>query len=205
MLKRFIAVTLFALLSTQGFAQEGYAEEEEEEEAVPAVKRARFGVTAEVGMNSLSSLLGTSFTYYPSANAAVDFGFGLSLGGFRPGVRGRYIIHAGRHVLPFVGGAVKFAMGGGDEPVTLTKSSDDGFGEEYELKIKPATFVDFLGGVEFHFGHFRWDIGTGWSQSLNQHNWTLVSGPPLEQEDEDVFDLLYGSGFTLYTALGAWF
>lgn len=206
-MKRFFAAllaALFSILSTAAMAQEdsthALVAEEGEEGAAPVVKTARFGITAEVGVNSLASVLGTVFTYYPNADAAVDFGLGLSFGGFRPGVRGRYLFHAGRRVLPFVGGALKFQLGS-----TMRSGNSDSGGFVNEVRVDPGAYFDLVGGLEFHFGRFRWDIGSGWSQSLTGSNWALVSGPPLSSDEILFYDLMLGSGFTLYTGLGAWF
>jgi hypothetical protein len=155
-------------------------------------------ISAEVGMNSLSSLVGIKGTLFVAPQWAVDLGLGLSNAGLRPGLYGRYLFSTEKFS-PFVYAGAKYGLGSGGTPIKVTDPDTD---IEYEFEIKPSAFVDFGVGIDYlaHNG-FYFTGGLGWSQLMTGSNYEWVGAAP-PQKFDDVMEFIMGSGLALSLSLG---
>ena len=122
------ALTLAALLPVFAFSQSDMVSQSDSAQAessgadAPELRKPRnWALSAEIGMNSLSSMMGPVATWYVSPHYALDFGAGLSAVGLRPGVRGRYLFSLEKTAY-FAGLGLKYGMGTGDETVKIEGS-----------------------------------------------------------------------------------
>lgn len=118
---------------------------------------APFVIGMELGINSLGSLVGARFTWYPFQQVAVDLGGGWSLAGMRGGVGARYFLFD-QFNSPFVGAAWMRSSG------VDSASLDDGKKSWNDTEINPLQFVNAIAGYEWR----RPDgltvaMTTGWS------------------------------------------
>lgn len=190
-----IALSLFTLGATAAYAQ-GITPEPEFVD--PSARKPRTGaVSLEVGANSLSSLAGIKGTVFLSPQVAMDVGLGLSLAGFRTGVYGRYLFSTAK-LTPFVYGGLKYAMG-----LPGLEMEDVETGAPYKMNIEPSAFGDVGFGIDYlaNFGLYI-TAGFGWSQLLGSSNVEYVSGATPTQEDQDINDLIAGSGIGFFLSLG---
>lgn len=133
-------------------------------------------VGMEMGINSLGSLVGGRFTWYPFQQLALDFGGGWSLSGMRGGVGSRYFLFE-RFNSPFIG--VAWMRSSGVDSASL----DDGKKSWNETEIKPLQFVNAIAGYEWR----RSDglvvaLTTGWSFVLTpQSERYKTTGTPSSQ------------------------
>jgi len=155
-------------------------------------------VSVEAGSNSLASLVGFKATVFIDPQFAVDLGLGASLVGFRPGIYARYLFSKAK-LAPFVYGGFKYGMGF-DTPIEM---EDEETGQLYEMTIDPSPYADFGFGLDYlaNFG-FYLNAGIGWSQLLGGNNIDYVSGATPTQEDQDINEIIAGSGLGLFLSLG---
>ena len=167
--------------------------------ADPDVRRPRkIAVSAEAGFNSLSSLAGLKGTFFVAPQWALDAGLGLSSGGLRPGIYGRYLFTR-KKFSPFAYAGLKYGLGTGDKAAEV---EDPETHIKYALEVKPSPYVDFGVGIDYlaHNG-FYFTGGLGWSQLLTGKNYEWQGAVPPEKFDNGVKFAL-GSGLGLFISLG---
>jgi hypothetical protein len=158
----------------------------------------KFAVSAEVGFNSLASLVGLKGTFFVAPQWALDAGLGISSVGLRPGVYGRYLFSRNKFS-PFAYAGLKYGLGTGGQAVEVEDPDTD---IKYEFEIKPSPFADFGLGIDYlaHNG-FYFTGGLGWSQLLSGKNYEWVGAAPPEKFDDGIKFAL-GSSFGLFLSLG---
>lgn len=157
-----------------------------------------FVLGLEMGVNSLSSVLGGRATWYPIQQLAVDAGGSWSNAGLRGGFGLRWFTSSGFNS-PFVGVAWKRAAG------VDSASLDDGSGSQSTVNINPIQWVDAEVGYEIR----RTDglvvvLTTGWSTAITSKRSTIVSGS-LSKQAKDNLDYYTGSGPIAAVAVGIGF
>jgi hypothetical protein len=187
--------TLIAL----GFILTALAMGEEEAEEVEMRNLRNWGVSGEIGMNSLSSLAGVFGTYYFTPNIALDVGAGLSSNGLRPGLRGRYLFSQER-LSYFIGFGYKYGLGSEDEWVEL---EDPETKDKFEVLVESASFLDFSVGTDFMANNgFMLIFNIGYSFALSDKFYTVESGYSLSDKSAKAFDFVFGSGPMLALSVG---
>jgi hypothetical protein len=161
-------------------------------------KAAPFVVGLELGVNSLSSILGGRATWYPFQQLALDAGGSWSNAGLRGGFGVRWFTSSA-FSSPFVGLAWKRASG------VDSASLDDGNSSQSTVNINPIQWVDAQVGYEIR----RTDglvviLTTGWSTVVSSRRSTIVSGNP-SKTAKDNLDLYTGSGPIAAVAVGIGF
>ncbi|HXP89417.1 MAG TPA: hypothetical protein VN931_00670 [Fibrobacteria bacterium] len=161
-------------------------------------KAAPFVVGLELGVNSLSSILGGRATWYPVQQLALDAGGSWSNAGLRGGFGVRWFTSSAFDS-PFVGLAWKRASG------VDSASLDDGNSSQNTVNINPIQWVDAQVGYEIR----RTDglvvvLTTGWSTVITSRRSTIVSGT-LSNTAKSNLDLYTGSGPIAAVAVGIGF
>jgi hypothetical protein len=151
----------------------------------------------ELGVNSLSSVLGGRATWYPIQQLAVDAGGSWSNAGLRGGFGLRWFTSK-EFKSPFVGVAWKRAAG------VDSASLDDGK-DGSTVTINPIQWVDAQIGYEIR----RTDglvviFTTGWSTAISSKRSTIVSGT-LSKQAKTNLDYYTGSGPIAAVAVGIGF
>ncbi len=157
-----------------------------------------WAVSGEIGMNSLSSLVGPTFTYLALPRIALDAGMGISSSGLRPGVRARYLFSMEK--TSFFGGiGFKYGFGSfGKE----AKVEDPDTKKDLHLKTGQSAFADGMLGVDFTANNGFMVVGSaGWSQLLSNDPYTFTSGTPSDKAKK-AYDTIFGSGILLSVSLG---
>lgn len=153
-----------------------------------------FAFGAEIGMNSLASLIGFTGTFFIVPQVAVDMGLGLSVTGLHTGVRGRYLFSP-KKLSPFAYGGVEYSSGLGTYTETLT---DNGNSNTLTVTVNAATFIDAGLGFDFMANNgFYWVACFGWSQLLGGQNFAWAPGSYPTSDDNSAQKLIDGSGPTL--------
>jgi hypothetical protein len=157
-----------------------------------------FVVGLELGVNSLSSILGGRATWYPFQQLALDAGGSWSNAGLRGGFGVRWFTSSA-FSSPFVGLAWKRASG------VDSASLDDGNSSQSTVNINPIQWVDAQVGYEIR----RTDglvviLTTGWSTVVTSKRSTIVSGT-MSNTAKTNLDLYTGSGPIAAVAVGIGF
>ncbi len=159
----------------------------------------KWAISAEIGMNSLSSLIGPVGTFYAMPSLAVDIGAGLSSSGLRPGVRARYLFTSKDKTSFFGGLGLKQGLGSGGQEIKL---KDTDTKQELKLETEPTSFLDFMLGVEFLANNgFLVIANAGYSQLLTDTPYTITAGVPSDK-GKKALDAVFGSGIMLSVSLG---
>jgi len=154
---------------------------------------APFVIGIEMGINSLGSLVGGHFTWYPFQQIALDLGGGWSTAGMRGGVGARYFL-SDKFNSPFIGAA--YMRSGGSDSAALDGNS--GEDRKYYVVINNLQFVNAVAGYEYR----RPDgltvaLTTGWSFALTPKadrydiRWGAGS---MSSDAKDQLDWMTGSG-----------
>src|SRR5262245_19275963 len=105
----------------------------------PPRRRRPFYIAGELGWNGLRGL-GVNFGYHPEPHFAIDTGLGLSLTGWRAGVRLRANLLTGEWT-PFLGAGFSVASGSGGQEVDFQDQDEKAKG-----KILASPFAQFSVG-----------------------------------------------------------
>jgi hypothetical protein len=156
-----------------------------------------FVLGLELGINSLSSVLGGRATWYPVQQVAVDAGGSWSNAGLRGGFGLRWFTSK-EFSSPFVGVAWKRAAG-------VDSASLDNGNSGSTVTINPIQWVDAEVGYEIR----RTDglvvvLTTGWSTAISSKRSTIVSGN-LSKQAKTNLDYYTGSGPIAAVAVGIGF
>jgi hypothetical protein len=158
-----------------------------------------WAVSAEVGINSLSSLIGPVFTVYARPQLALDLGAGLSTSGLRPGIRARYLFTPRDQASFFGGVGYKIGLGSGSTDV---KVKDPDTKEDLMVHTDPASFLDAMLGTEFLANNgFLVIANAGFSVLLGGKPYSVTQGAPSKKALK-TFDTIFGSGIMLSVSLG---
>ena len=159
---------------------------------------APFVVAGELGVNSLSSVLGARFTWYPVRNLALDLGGAWCTAGLRAGIGARYFLSDSARS-PFVGVAWKRSAG------VDSASLDDGKQSQSVVTLNPEQWVDAQVGWEYRNTEgFVLVLTTGWSFPVTSKRSTILSGSP-SKEARDNIDLYTGGGPIAAVSVGLGF
>jgi len=158
-----------------------------------------FVLGLELGINSLSSVLGGRATWYPVQQLAVDAGGSWSNAGLRGGFGLRWFTSK-EFDSPFVGVAWKRSAG------VDSASLDDGSNGS-AVTINPIQWIDAELGYEIR----RTDglvivLTTGWSTAISSKRSTILPGSgPLSKQAKDNLEYYTGSGPIAAVAVGVGF
>lgn len=187
-----IAVALFV---SQAFCQT----DSSDSQASEARKPRSWALSAEIGVNSLGSLIGPVATFYVKPRIPVDLGVGVSSTGLRPGLRARYLFSLDR-VAYFAGLGLKYGMGTGDRDAEL---EDPGTKEKIKIQVDPSPFLDLSVGTEYLANNgFLVIANAGYSQLLGGKNYSVASGYTASDKAKKALDTVMGSGIMLSVSLG---
>ncbi len=158
-----------------------------------------WALSAEIGMNSLSSLIGPVATFYVKPQIGVDLGVGLSSVGLRPGLRARYLFSLEK--LAYFGGiGLKYGLGTGGEEILV---EDPDTKKKIGMQIDPSTYLDLMVGLDYLADNgFLILANAGFSALLGGKNFAFSSGTVVSEKTEKTFKTVFGSGIMLSVSLG---
>ena len=172
--------------------------------SLPIRSQRRLELLGDVGWNSLAGF-GVMLTYNAHPHLAFDLAGGLSLTGWKAGLRGRYNLLTGPFT-PFVGAGLSMSAGLDDAQISRDRrrTRDDDF-DDFDPKdsghydVKRSEFAQAVLGFEFIHRHgFTMQVAGGYSWLLNRNNFTYVSG----RRDDHLASIAFGSGPVISTAFG---
>lgn len=164
----------------------------------PIRAQRRLVLLGEVGWNGIAGF-GPNLTYHVHPHFSLDFGAGLSLLGFKTGARARYNFLLGR-VTPFIGVGGMHAGGFSDSPITINEDQPER--EKVNIKIRPSGWLQTVGGIDWVAPSGFTLVGTlGYAFLLTRDPVQVVDGTPNDQ-DREVFDVLFHSGIVMSVSLG---
>lgn len=152
---------------------------------------APFVVGVEMGINSLGSLVGGHFTWYPFRQVALDLGGGWSLAGMRGGVGARYFLFNSFNS-PFVGAS--WMRSGGVDSASLDDGKDPANQPHY--RINNIQWINALAGYEIRRPDgLSLTFTTGWAFAVTpeKDRYQRISGS-LSSDAKDWLDFSTGSG-----------
>lgn len=171
----------------------------------------RLALTGEVGWNGIAGF-GPVLTYYAVPKVAFDFGGGISLEGWKVGVRGRYNFVTGP-VTPFLGAGFMATSGIKNIPYDPNEAHD---GEPNQvtcvpsstcrapvtLNVAPSYFIQGVVGVDYiHRGGFTLIGSLGYARLLNHDNVEIVEGE-LTKDEQRAVNALFKSGPVITVGVG---
>lgn len=174
---------------------------------LPIRARRRLALLGEVGWNGIAGF-GPNLVFHADPHVSFDLGAGLSLLGWKVGLRGRYNVLTGP-VTPFLGVGVMGAAGFGDSPIPI---NDNGNGNvdvnrrdgqnTVNIKILPSAFLQTVGGVDWTSAGGFTLLGTvGYAFLLSHDPVQIISGTPTHDEQR-AFDVLFRSNVVITGAVG---
>jgi hypothetical protein len=166
----------------------------------PIRSRRKLALTGELGWNGLAGF-GPVLTYYPDPHVGLDLGGGISLLGWKGGVRGRYLFSTAPFT-PFVGVGFDATTGLGE---VTTDPSDPKHPDPVTLNFKPSYLIQYVAGFDFIHKHGFNMVGClGYAQLLNKHNYEVLAGS-LTSDETQGFKVVFRSGPVISFAAGyAW-
>jgi len=166
----------------------------------PIRAQRRLALLGEVGWNGIAGF-GPNLTFRAHPNLSIDLGAGLSLVGWKVGLRARYLLLKGP-VTPFIGAGLMAASGFGSEPLELTNKDEEPNRVPLNVKIKPSQWFQGVAGVDWVAGNGFTLIGSaGWAQVLSDDPVEVVTGTPTHDE-EQALNALFRSSVAITIALG---
>ncbi|MEO6598478.1 MAG: hypothetical protein ABIQ16_01305 [Polyangiaceae bacterium] len=164
----------------------------------PIRARRRLALLGEVGWNGIAGF-GPNLVYHVDPHFSVDMGAGLSLLGWKVGLRGRFNLLTGP-VTPFVGVGFMGGGGFGDSPIPINE--EESSRETVNVKIRPSAWLQTVVGVDWIAPSGFNLVGAGGYAFLLSHDPVqVVTGTP-NSEDERAFDVAFRSNVVLTIALG---
>jgi len=165
----------------------------------PIRAQRRLALLGEVGWNGISGF-GANLTYHLDPHFSVDMGGGLSLLGWKVGLRGRYNLLTSR-VTPFVGAGVMSAGGFGDTPIPINDQKD-ATRETVNVKILPSVWTQAVLGVDWIAPSGFTLIGAaGYAWVVSHDPVQVVTGTPSQAEQQGI-DAAFHTGIVCTLALG---
>ena len=165
--------------------------------AQPVRAERRIAVLGELGWNSLAGF-GPNLTFHVLPEFSIDLGAGLSLVGWKIGLRTRYNFLESP-VTPFIGVGLLGASGF-DTPSQDIASDDSN--SELNVKIHPSAFLQSVVGIDWTSpGGFTMVGALGYAWLLTGDNVEIVTGAPTSEEKR-AFDVIFRSSVVVSIALG---
>jgi hypothetical protein len=166
----------------------------------PIRARRRLALLGEVGWNGIAGF-GPILVYHIDPHFSVDLGAGLSLLGWKTGIRGRYNFLTGP-VTPFVGVGVMGAGGFGDSPIPINDHDNDPNRETVNIKIRPSGWLQTVAGVDW-IAPSGFDLvgAVGYAWLLSHDPVEIVTGTP-NADEKQAFDAFFRSNIVITVALG---
>jgi hypothetical protein len=166
----------------------------------PIRAQRRLALLGEVGWNGIAGF-GPNLTFRAHPNVSIDLGAGLSLVGWKVGVRARYLLLKGP-VTPFIGLGVMAASGFGSEPLEISDKNEDPNRVPLNVKILPSTWLQSVAGVDWVASNGFTLIGTvGWASVLSDDPVEVVTGTPTPDE-EQALNAIFRSSVVITIGLG---
>lgn len=166
----------------------------------PIRAQRRLALVGEVGWNGIAGF-GPNLTFRAHPNISVDLGAGLSLLGWKIGLRARYLLLKGP-VTPFIGVGAMICSGFGSEPLEISDKNDNPDRTPLNVKIQPSQWFQGVAGVDWVAGNGFTIVGSaGWAQVLNGDPVEIVTGSPTSDE-EQALNALFRSNIVMTIALG---
>lgn len=152
-----------------------------------------FAVAFELGYNGLAGL-GLNAVYHPIPAVAVDAGFGYGGGGYKTGLRARWLMLDSAWS-PFAGAGASLDLGKGDERIENTQDAN-----HVSYRLRPTLYLQGVGGVQYAEDGFLFVLAGGWAHR-NHENIVALEGVPNNVQKQGL-DLAYQGGLVLSLALG---
>lgn len=163
----------------------------------PIRARRRLALTGEVGWNGIAGF-GPVLSYHVAPHFTTELGGGLSLTGWKAGLRGRYNLLTGS-VTPFLGAGIMGTSGFGI--IKGDFDDQDASTEEVTIRVRPSAFLQAVAGIDWTArGGFTLIASLGWAYVLNE-NLQIVAGNPTRDERRG-FDIAFRSGPVITVATG---
>lgn len=169
--------------------------------ALPIRTVRRLVLTGEVGWNGLAGF-GPVLTYHAHPHLSFDFGAGISLVGWKAGVRARYNLLTGP-VTPFIGAGFMASTGIGNVAFDPSKESEsDPSRSPVTLNILDSYFMQGVLGIDYiHRAGFSLIGSLGYARLLNGNNVEVVEGT-LDQDEKRAVKVLFQSGPVITVGVG---
>ena len=170
--------------------------------ALPIRAQRRLALLGEVGWNGIAGF-GPNLVFNVHPHVAFDLGMGISLMGWKVGLRGRYNLLAGP-VTPFIGLGAMGAGGLGDSPIPIDDHSNnpDPTRPTVNIKVLPSAWVQTVAGLDWTSAHGFMLLGTvGYAYLLSHDPVEVTSGAPTADEQR-AFDVAFRSNVVVTIALG---
>ena len=166
----------------------------------PVRAQRKLALLGEVGWNGIAGF-GPNLIFRAHPNLSIDLGLGLSLLGWKVGLRGRYLLLKGP-VTPFIGVGVMTAGGFGSEPIELNDKDEDPNRVPLNVKIKPSIWLQSVAGVDWVASNGFTIVGTaGWASVVSDDPVEIVTGRP-NHDEEQALNALFRSSIVATIALG---
>lgn len=175
----------------------------------PIRARRRLALLGEVGWNGIAGF-GPNLVFHAHPHLSFDLGAGLSLLGWKVGLRTRYNFLEGP-VTPFLGVGVMGTAGLGDSPIPVNDKGngniDFGNGDAnapdaVNIKVLPSAFLQTVGGVDWTSKSGFTLLGTaGYAFVLSHDPVQVISGTPTA-DDQRLFDIAFRSNVVVTVAIG---
>jgi hypothetical protein len=170
----------------------------------PIRARRKLALTGELGWNGLAGF-GPVLTYHFHPHVSADLGAGLSVLGWKAGLRGRYNFLT-QPFTPFVGLGFNATSGLGEvtsDPKDNPEGDPDR--EPFTIDVKATYLVQAVVGFDFiHKRGFTLVGCLGYARVLNRNNFRVLAGTPTADERQ-AFDVFFKSGPVISVATGyAW-
>lgn len=181
------------------------ASENAEDSVTTSIKAPVFGVSVELGWNSLASIGGMTLTYFPIPKLAVDLGAGFGLNAEKYGLRTRYFVRERAPFRTFIGLGLNRTGGWDPDGFEMNLSvNKGGTTREYDIRVRidPTQFVDLMGGLEFRWGRLTASGALGYSQHIGRKHWHIISEEVPPAQDLEIFNVVLGSGIAAYAEFG---
>ncbi len=165
--------------------------------SLPIRAERRLAVVGELGWNTLAGF-GPNLTFHADPHLSFDLGAGLSLLGWKLGLRSRYNFLT-QSVTPFVGVGVMGAAGLGN--ATLPFEDDNG-NATATVRVLPAAFMQTVVGIDWtrHNG-FTLLGALGYALLLSHDPVEIVSGKPTPDQERGL-DVAFRSNLVISLAIG---
>lgn len=165
--------------------------------AQPVRAERRLAILGEVGWNSLAGF-GPDLTFHVLPEFSIDLGAGLSLVGWKIGLRTRYNFLESP-VTPFIGVGLLGASGFDTPSQNITANDSN---SELNVKIHPSAFLQSVVGIDWTSpGGFTMVSALGYAWLLTGDNVEVVTGTPTRDERR-AFDVIFRSSVVVSFAFG---
>jgi hypothetical protein len=166
---------------------------------LPIRARRRLALLGEVGWNGIAGF-GPNLVFHLDRRFSLDLGAGLSLLGWKVGLRGRYNFMDGP-VTPFIGVGGMAAAGFGDSPIPINDAANPSH-ETLNIKVLPSAWVQTVAGVDWTSESGFTLLGTaGYAFLLSHDPVEIVSGTPTADEQRG-FDIAFRSNIVATVGIG---